>query len=352
MRICHVTDAHSPFDDRIYLKECISLSQAGYITYIAARGNDCVSGGIHIIGCGEPKGRVDRMLFFARRVYRKAASLDCDVYHFHDPELLPYALKMKRRGKKVIFDSHEDVPAQILDKTWIPRFLRKTVSACYRRYETYVVSRIDAVVTATPHIAKQFKGRAGKVVTVNNYPRLDDIVFHDTPFEDRDRIICYAGGIDEMRGETVMVEAMRDVDGVLVLAGEHERKEWRNVKYIGRIDRGGINELYGRSIAGLVLLLPTNNYINSLPIKMFEYMAAGLPFIASDFPLWKEIVEKNRCGICVEPTNIDKVKSACEFLISHPDIGRQMGAAGRKLVVDEYNWDNERNKLLKLYEEL
>lgn len=352
MRICHVTDAHSPFDDRIYLKECISLSQAGYSTYIAARGNDCVSGGIHIIGCGEPKGRVDRMLFFARRVYRKAASLDCDVYHFHDPELLPYALKMKRRGKKVIFDSHEDVPAQILDKTWIPRFLRKTVSACYRRYETYVVSRIDAVVTATPHIAKQFEGRAGKVVTVNNYPRLDDIVFHDTSFEDRDRIICYAGGIDEMRGETVMVEAMRDVDGVLVLAGEHERKECRNVKYIGRIDRGGINELYGRSIAGLVLLLPTNNYINSLPIKMFEYMAAGLPFIASDFPLWKEIVEKNRCGICVPVNEGEKIREAVVYLLSHQAEAMEMGRNGRRAVENKYNWGHEKIRLIGLYREL
>lgn len=352
MRICHVTDAHSPFDDRIYLKECISLSQAGYITYIAARGNDCVSGGIHIIGCGEPKGRVDRMLFFARRVYRKAASLDCDVYHFHDPELLPYALKMKRRGKKVIFDSHEDVPAQILDKTWIPRFLRKTVSVCYRHYETYVVSRIDAVVTATPHIAKQFEGRARKVVTVNNYPRLDDIVFHDTPFEDRDRIICYAGGIDEMRGETVMAEAMRDVDGVLVLAGEHERKECRNVKYIGRIDRGGINELYGRSIAGLVLLLPTNNYINSLPIKMFEYMAAGLPFIASDFPLWKEIVEKNRCGICVPVNEGEKIREAVVYLLSHQAEAMEMGRNGRRAVENKYNWGHEKLRLIGLYREL
>ena len=224
IRVCHFTSVHDAHDDRIYLQECISLRDAGYKVYIVSKGKSKAENGIEIIGCGKSRNRVERVFLLSRRIYREAKKLDCDIYHFHDPELLHYALKLKRCGKKVIFDSHEDVPAQILDKALIPLVFRKMISDCYRIYETYVVKRIDAVIAATPHIGEQFKDRACKVVVINNYPKLDDIVFHDTPFEQREAIICYAGGIDEIRGETVMIEAMKDLDGTLVLAGKAKGK--------------------------------------------------------------------------------------------------------------------------------
>lgn len=226
IKVCHMTSAHGTEDVRIFHKECVSLANAGYEVYEVARGESYDKNGVHIVGVGDiPKSRRKRMTEGAKRVYQKALELDCDIYHFHDPELLPYGLKLKRRGKKVIFDSHEDVPGQIMDKGYIPKPLRKMVSVLYKAYETHIVKNIDAVVAATPHIAEKFEGRARKVVTVNNYPKLDDIVFHETPFSERDAIVCYAGGIGELRGEKIMIEAMKDVDGTLVIAGEHEKIE-------------------------------------------------------------------------------------------------------------------------------
>ena len=159
---------------------------------------------------------------FAKNVYERALALDCEVYHFHDPELLPYGAKLKQLGKKVIFDSHEDVPGQILDKEWLPFPVRKLVSVVYKLYETNCVKQFDAVVTATPHIAEKFNRRCRKVIVINNYPKLDDIEFHDTPFDQREPIVCYAGGISEIRGEKIMVEAMENVAGTLILAGPHD----------------------------------------------------------------------------------------------------------------------------------
>lgn len=349
MKVCHVTDAHSPFDDRIYLKECISLSQAGYDTYIVARGEECIREGVHIIGCGIPKSRADRILFFSNKIYRKAVYLNCDIYHFHDPELLPYALRLKRKGKKVIFDSHEDIPSQILDKEWIPRFFRKWLSNCYRLYETYVVKRIDAVVAATPYIAKQFERRARKTTIVNNYPKLDDVIFHNNSFEKREAIICYAGGISKARGEQVMIEAMKNLDAILVLAGEHEKLTLEKVEYLGQVDRQSINALYARAVAGLVLLLPTSSYVNSLPVKMFEYMAAGLPFVASDFVLWREIIDKYHCGLYVPIDNQERIQQAISYLLTHRKDAERMGKYGRQAVEIEYNWDREKTKLIGLY---
>ena len=354
-KICHFTSAHEQCDDRIYLKECISLANAGYEVYIVARGETQNLNGINIIGCGFQKGRLGRIFGFSKKVYKTAKKLNCDVYHFHDPELLPYAVKLKKAGKNVIFDSHEDVPAQILDKEWIPFPFRKLISIVYKKYETYAVRQFDAVITATSHIAEQFEGRTKKVVVINNYPKLDDIIFQTKPFEDRDKIVCYAGGISEIRGEKVMVEAMKDVDGKLILAGGNDsdaKIKHNNIMYLGKISRKKVNELYGNARCGFVLYQPAKNHFEAQPIKMFEYMAAGLPFVASDFPLWKKIVSENECGICVPPSDTEAVKKACILLLDNPEKSQEMGKKGRKLVMEKYNWDVEEKKLIELYKEI
>ncbi len=353
IRICHFTSAHDSHDDRIYLKECMSLSEAGYQVYLAARGSS-ENGAVKIAGCGEPHSRLDRILFFSRRVYNRARKLDCDIYHFHDPELLFYGLKLKRQGKKVIFDSHEDVPAQILDKYWIPKCLRRILSFAYKHYETYVVRQLDAVVAATGHIARCFKGRARRIVVIHNYPKLDDIVFQSAPFSERKQAVCYAGGISEIRGEKIMIEAMQGIDADLILAGEHEMVSYPNTSggnliYAGQLDRNAVNSLYGNSRAGLCLLYPTDNYIHSLPVKMFEYMAAGLPFVASDFPLWKKIAKETKAGICVNAENIPEIQTAVKKLLQANEMAEEMGRNGRKSIEKKYHWNIEAGKLERLY---
>lgn len=223
IKVCHVTSAHGKEDDRIFLKECVSLAKNGYVVYLVERGETYDKDGVHIIGLGNmPDGRIKRMTCGAKKAFVNALELDADIYHLHDPELLPYALKLKRKGKIVIFDSHEDVPAQIIDKTWIPNPFRHIIAAIYKRYETYVTRQLDAVIAATPHIAEQFSGRANNILVINNYPRLDDIQFQEKPFSERGRIVCYAGGIDELRGERIMIEAMRSGENALIIAGDHE----------------------------------------------------------------------------------------------------------------------------------
>ncbi len=226
MKVCHMTSAHPQEDIRIFLKECVSLAQAGHEVFLVSCGSEYKKNGVHMVGIGpQENSRRKRMTRTAKRVYKAAKTIDADVYHFHDPELLPYGLKLKHAGKKVIFDSHEDVAAQIRDKTWIPKWLRKIVAKTYGKYEAHVVKRLDAVVAATPHIAKVFTGVCKKVVVVNNYPKLDDIKYHQTPFSEREAQICYAGGIDQLRGEQIMIEAMKGTSEKMIVAGNHEIME-------------------------------------------------------------------------------------------------------------------------------
>ncbi len=94
------------------------------------------------------------------------------------------------------------------------------------------------------------------------------------------------------------------------------------------------------------------NHVDAQPNKMFEYMSAGIPVIASDFPLWREIIEGCGCGICVDPLDPKKIAEAIDYLVDNPEIARRMGENGRKAVYDRYNWDVEEKKLLALYDSL
>lgn len=359
-KICHFTSVHNCDDVRIFLKESCSLAQEGNEVYLVAEGTDKQVNGINVVGCGiKPEGRKARFLDFAQKIYRKALELDCDIYHFHDPELLPYGIKLKKAGKKVIFDSHEDVPAQIMSKYWIPAPFRWGVSKLYKAYESYAVAKFDAVITATPAIAKKFEGRAKRVVVINNYPRLDDIVFQTIPFEERPAAVCYAGGLDAIRGGKVMVEALADLQDVeLILAGPCDENikgiisQGKNVKYMGQVNRKRINDMYGDSIAGLVLLQPLERYKVSKPVKMYEYMAAGLPFICSDFPSWRKLVNDTGAGICVPWNDVDAIREAICRLVNNRELAQNMGRQGRKFVKEKYNWNIEARKLLELYENI
>ncbi len=352
MKVCHLTSAHETNDDRIFLKECESLSRAGHEVYLVGKGGDRTDSGVHVVGCGEMEGRLKRFTKFTKKVYKTALELNCDVYHFHDPELLPYGLKLKRKGKTVIFDSHEDVPAQINDKTWIPKIFRGLVSNLYRNYESHVVKRLDAVVAATPHIASKFRERTRDVVVVNNYPSLDDIVFHEKPFGEKDAIACYAGSISEDRGENIMKNAMEKVDGKLVIAGLHDAEKNGKVEYIGFLNRAGVNDLYKDAVVGLCILKPIENYYYSQPIKMYEYMAAGLPFVCSNFPGWVQIAKESEAGICVDPENLDEIAQAINSLLKDRSKAQEMGRKGHDYVVSNCTWANEENTLVRLYKEL
>lgn len=353
MKVCHFTSAHDTTDDRIFLKECQSLQKAGHEVFLVGRGESGECSGIPIIGCGEPKSRMDRFLFFSKRVYRQALKLDCEIYHFHDPELLRYAGKLKRKGKKVIFDSHEDVPAQIHDKTWIPGIFRNLVAKIYKKYETRIVGKLDAVVAATPYIAEKFQGRAKKIEVINNYPMLDDIQFHPEPFSEREPLVCYVGGVSDARGEGIMLEAMKNIDGRLIIAGKHEKKRIEDggiVEYVGQIDRKTVNRVYGQAVAGLVVLKPCKNYVNAQPVKMYEYMAAGLPVIYSNFPVWKKIMEGIGAGISVNPGKPEEVAEAIKYLLQNRKEAQEMGRKGREAVERSFSWGAEEKKLLALYQ--
>ncbi len=361
--ICHLTSVHYPFDTRIFYKECKTLSTAGYdVVLIAQNNKDEVVEGVTIKGVDKPKNRMERMTKTVSWVYKRALEVDADVYHFHDPELIFTGLKLKKRGKKVIYDVHEDVPRQILSKGWIPLPLRGFISWLAEKVEDVAGRRFDCILTATPYIRDRFLKINHNTLDINNYPLLQELYLPEVDWSKKEKTVCYVGGITKERGILQMVDAVKKSGYKLFLAGSFvsqqlrmecfKREGWSNVVELGFLNRGEVKNVLAKSMAGLVLLHPTNNYIDALPIKMFEYMSAGIPVIASHFPLWKEIVEGNSCGICVDPLNVEEIAEAIRWLIENPDVAQKMGENGRRAVEEKYNWSQEAEKLLKIYEEL
>jgi glycosyltransferase involved in cell wall biosynthesis len=359
IKVCILTSVHSSFDIRIFQKEAKSLVNAGYnVTLLSRHNKEETVKGIKILPLPNRKNRIERMTKTAWMVYRKAVKIDADIYHFHDPELIPIGLLLKHHGKRVVYDVHEDVPRQIFSKDHIIGLFRKPVSAFIEVIEAFSAKRFDAVVTATPFIGKRFSELGANVVNVNNYPIASELCPKNKTWVRKEKTVSYIGGISRIRGAFEMVEAIGKTPYKLLLAGNIESRikarlvqlpGWRQVDALGFIDKEGVKAIATRSMAGLVVFHPEPNHIDAQPNKMFEYMSAGIPVIASSFPLWMKIINENDCGICVDPLNADEIADAIRWIVEHPLKAKLMGENGRRAVTDKYNWELEERKILKLY---
>ena len=384
-KVCHITTVHNPFDTRIFHKEAKTLAKDGFdVTVIAPQDNKqlatgdkrqvTIIDGVKIISLPKPKNRLSRMFCLTKKAYKLALKQEAEIYHFHDPEFLPWAVKLKKKTKaKVIYDVHEDVPQQILSKEWIPQIIRGLVAHLFNLYEKNKAKNLDFIIAATPDIEEKFKEEGIKnTEVVANYPILE---YFQQITNNRQLItnnrrqkeikLIYVGGLTRTRGIREMVKSLgylKDKKNKLILIGKFQElglekylkimPEWKKVEFKGWLSQTETYENIIDADIGLICLWPTPNYINSIPNKLFEYMVAGLPVIASNFPLWIKIIKENHCGLIVNPKRPGEIAKAIEYLIEHSEEAKKMGENGRKAVLEKYNWEIESRKLLDIYKNL
>ncbi|PTX62551.1 glycosyltransferase involved in cell wall biosynthesis [Melghirimyces profundicolus] len=365
-RVMILSSVHSYNDSRVFHKEAVSLAKAGYRVELHALADfdRREEQGVRIVGLPRPKNKLHRLLG-GWRLFRRALKSGADRFHFHDPELLPWGVLLKWLTRSpVIYDAHEDLPKQIHTKPWIPRPLRGILSLLADRLEKGMAKQLSAVVTATEPIARQFAS-CRRVEVLKNYPLPFSVPPSPREKAGTNRIL-YVGGISYLRGYKEMVRMMEylpeELNAELHLIGplQHIRPEDRDVNKLrgkriylhGRIPFEEVQKWLATGKVGLVCLHPVENYRESLPIKMFEYMAAGVPVVATDFPLWRDILVRSGAGVTVDPLNPVEIAVRVTEILKDEERIRQMGERGRAAHREIYNWHVEERKLLNLYREL
>ena len=365
-KVAHLTSVHPASDTRIAYRECATLAQAGYEVVLVAAGTlSELPPGVRLHGVPLPRNRFERMTRTIWNVYRAALEERADVYHFHDPELMGVGLALRARGARVVFDVHEDIPQDIIDKPWIPAPLRRPVSLGSLVALRTLQQWYSAIVAATPAIARRFPHK--RTVVVANYPRIEELPEAvSVEFAQRPRAAVYLGAITELRCIEELTQAMCSPalsgDIRLQVAGRFESPElesrvrampgWRRVDFLGFCKRSEVGNVLSSARAGMLLFRQAANHEEALPTKLFEYLGAGLPVIISDTLQCSSIVRENECGIVVSPTDIDAIARAMTFLIENPAAAQAMGERGRRLVRERYQWKSEASKLTRLYAEI
>jgi glycosyltransferase involved in cell wall biosynthesis len=312
--------------------------------------------GIKVLDVGKPKGRLQRIFTTSKEVVKKALEQKADIYHFHDPEILLWVGLLKKSGAKIVYDVHEDLPRQLLSKPYLTKSILKFVSHFAERFENKKAKHCDMVITVTPLIVNRFAAFHPNVLRLANFPL--KIEFQKNELA-KENYICYVGGLTVTRGVYQMLDLAQKIDVPLKIAGIPDSddilqklKNTPNVEYLGVLDRSEVTKLISQAKIGLCMLHPIPNYLEAYPIKIFEYMAAGTPVLASDFPLYKEIVEGSQSGICAQPFDVDKIAELVAKILSDDNKIIQMGENGRKTVRKNYSWESEAQNWLDQYRKL
>ncbi|MBF0673462.1 MAG: glycosyltransferase [Salinibacterium sp.] len=361
IHVVHVSSVHPWTDNRIHYRECVSLAGLGYRVSLVAVESRITGGPSPVDVTVLPRRpRLQRMLLGSIAAVRAAIRTGASVFHLHDPELVWAIPVLRAMGKRVIYDAHEDLPEQVVSKEYVHPLARPLMRAT-----AHLVVRVarlsNHVVTATETIAKRFP--SGRVSVVHNYPPLREEEGSAGSVASRPLSVAYIGGISEIRGAEQMIDALGNeafpVGWRLELAGPMgeslaERLQrspgWERTDYLGHVTPDEARDLLLRARVGLVLFRDTQAHRDALPTKMFEYFAAGIPVIASDFPLWRSIIDRLECGLLVDESSPSSIAAAIAKYAHDPELLERHAANARRAAVEVLNWSQEVPVLAAAYE--
>jgi glycosyltransferase involved in cell wall biosynthesis len=380
MRICVVTTLHDAKDDRIYYKEVLSLCRNfSDITLVASneggRGTG-IDSRIRFLPLRQRSGPFGRMLKLLAAM-RAVWSTRPDIVHFHDYDILLVAPIMRYLlPSRLVYDAHEDYPASALISERFPRALRPAIARLVRLFEL-ALARCCTLIIAADTPTAEYLAQTGVLVRVLfNYPRVSLFPDEETK-PDRNQeffadhsVITYQGTMGADRGLFHMIGAMpcilaRRPDCRLLLVGLKDDGLRRRA--LALADRLGVREAVvvipwlphveihrylRRSKIGLVPLQPEEKYKRNIPIKLFEYMACGLPVLAADLPPIRPYIEESGAGLLYDSTSPEALAEGVIGMLSDEETLRQMGENGRRAVRERWNWGKMEERLLEAYEEL
>lgn len=367
MHYCFVTGLYSRSDSLMIYRQGKSLVHAGYkVTYVVCDElPDEIKEGIHIVSTGyKPSGRINRILSTKRIIKRYIDKVDADVYQISDPELMGLVGYVKRKNKKVVFNLREYYPDLLKRKSYIPGFLKKTISTLYASLMTKHLKRYDAVFAVADWMYEMLKTRHGVTNSylLTNFPIINNnFVLSKKEYMQRENVVCYIGTIYARSHQEKIFDALTTIPTAkYLLAGRFEddvnyvenHPYWSKVEFINGFPRCEMEKIMSRATISNTLRDFMGRDGSYGVIKIFESMEQALPVLLSDVPLHRHIVEKYKCGLCVEPKDASAIASAIQYLIENKEEAYEMGQRGREAVLKEYNWQKQAEKYIDVISHL
>ena len=368
--VCHVISGYYRNDPRIFQRQCKSLRDANFSVCILTNDNqpDEILEGIPIYSSNNFSSSRLRILLFAKKQFlKRAIDIDADIYQMHSPELLSLGLALKKAGKIVIYDAHEDLPMHIIEKEWIPKLLRKPLSFVVENYMNSILLKYHAIISPHSHVIDKLKKINPNTTLITNFAKVmpsKEITLNE--YIQRSQVICYSGTVYLHSNQLTILNALKHFSNIsyniagycsphyLKILSKHE--SYNKLNYIGRLNWADLSGFYNKSRIGIVVIDYKMNLGGKKGTyavnKIFEYMEAGLPIICSDYVLWQNIIEEFNCGICVEPGNMKQMIEAISYLLDNPYDAYKMGQNGRKAVHQKYNWTSQHEVYIKLFNSL
>lgn len=370
-RICHISTVHPTFDVRIFHRECRGLARAGYDVHLVIQAErDETVDGVRVHALPRRSSRLSRMLIAPWGAMRRALRARAELFHLHDPELLPVGFLLRWLWRKpVIFDVHESIAEQMLSKEWLPRWSRPLVGLAYRAVERCLRPGL-CLVLANESSAAHYPAHA---VVVRNFPDAAAADLGEVqPVSRRPRppLLLYVGAVTEDRGALLYPRMLRGLldrgcDARLQIVGPAEPRLAQRLTaeiarlnlsdraaYLGPLPFAQAMNLAAEATLGLCLLMPMPNYTTCLATKILEYMMCGTPVLASAFDHWRPYVEGVASGRMANPLNEAHVIETARAMLSDAAALDAMGDAGRRAGRERFNWSSEFTALTALYEDM
>ena len=363
LKICHLTTVHGHNDTRL-TQQCEAAVKSGYEVHVIAHNvPDQVVNGITYHGVEPFQASHKRWVHDTSFIFTaKGLELDANIYHLHNVELFPAVEWISRHDKAVILDLHEDYLQDALPRielTGLGQILRKF---WFRSAERRALKWIDLIISNNCRIVTAYQKRGYSALAVNDFPRVADLRQRKFDPSNCSGVFCYVGTLSTKLGILELITAAAAARIKLLLVGSfdsvHSRKTamalpgWSRVEHIQDFDFDIVDQVLGRSCAGILLEHPAGVDAAVEPEQLGRYLAAGIPIIVADKEGWKQVVEANGCGRVVGRGNPASIAEAFRWFKDNPDGVREMADAAKQLALENYTWELESRKLLESYRQI
>ncbi|MBD2751876.1 glycosyltransferase [Spirosoma validum] len=364
LRILHVSTAHQPQDPRIVFKQCQTLAGSYDVFCALPNADPTIASGIHFIRLPYYQRVIWRTLLTCPLVLLRCLWLRPALVHVYVPEFLPFAYVFRWLGAKVIYEVQENLHKKMHLKTYNRGYVSETVFRWFDRLARrhfYFIFTEHGYLDTYIRLSKPYE-------VIYNYPLLSLLEPFRRPYQPNleKPVFFYIGWLSFERAFDTLVESLARLKSTyptfqVHLFGQRTftdadldrlpafEKIRTNLIFHGYKDQREAFSYTVHATVGLALLKPVGDYPDSYTTKLFEYMALSLPVVTSDFLLYKDVVERHKCGFCVSPNDPAQISAAIAYLIEHPNEACAMGQRGRMAVEKEYNWSTEAQKLLNFY---